>query len=942
MTVATDLAAQTAIHPICILKIDGIDAYFAEKSSRGALAGWTDRTDIYYCLAPPVEMSHSFSIKEMKMAASGIKFELYDEKESDGTSYFGKLFAPGRWDSQSNTPWRIADGAAPLAQIDADATVIPLKDSTGASTGTVYCGQETITYTGTDGDNLDPAVKGRFPCVGAGNYGATIPRPQATDPQTARPVGTVPYDLAGRRVALYLLTWDKEANAWHAEGDEELMWCGRITESITWDPGRCVWQVMTKHIVSDLDREIATNLPYSYLDGINLQGDNGRRFVFYEYKTSNGELVAKQDITVDAGHYTTETLIKEIQDELAETAWSQISGGETQWTTIELNRDSDTSPCYFRISHGLLGGGDLDRTVKLNLFTYDTFCHALKSLGWEDGRGRWSWNTEDATGASVGAGYYVDVPFKNPPAKAYQPVALSSNGAKLYVKRGAALWPEQGDFSGTRAHIMVKDVEGVGKWHDLVKGNYLDRYSSISTNTLTLSTDQDSPGRDYTDTAFVAQNANDPQVKVQNVWVPCWKSTGNTPDRGPYQQLLYALLSTGTSTFNHANYDVLPRQISVGMQSDLVNDASFLNADKLIMGDPLSERPRLVIHEPISFMELLQREAKLWGLALSWVAGQFKIVDILNPNYNTVTIDDNAMAGRKFKPKTEKTFDHVVNSYKCKISYDWRTGKFGPSVTVQDDTSIDNLGQTREVTIEHPGIATGAWEAGLDDVLRGALFQSTILIRPGYILPSIPLVAAMVNRVPVGVAVRFTSSYVPDPLGSGSMSTDVEAIPINSTWNYATHAGTVTLLLLVQFASYGDPWGPAALVDKSKANGGYQDAGYMLYTTTHTFGESGTDSDDAAAWAADDFVSIIERTPADPAAAAVVWGPAEVTKAYEADGAGILTIGSSLAAAWDPTLEYVILTADHHEVISAQHTEATYQADTDDEQNSDGTYQRYG
>ena len=100
--------------------------------------------------------------------------------------------------------------------------------------------------------------------------------------------------------------------------------------------------------------------------------------------------------------------------------------------------------------------------------------------------------------------------------------------------------------------------------------------------------------------------------EVRQVYIP--RSVHSTGDiHGPFRQLLYPLLSTGTQDYNHSKYDKCPLSLSVGIQSDLVDITSFEEADSNILSSPLGRRDLYVIDEAIPWMELAQRECKLFG-----------------------------------------------------------------------------------------------------------------------------------------------------------------------------------------------------------------------------------------------------------------------------------------------------------------------------------------
>jgi len=410
--------------------------------------------------------------------------------------------------------------------------------------------------------------------------------------------------------------------------------------------------------------------------------------------------------------------------------------------------------------------------------------------------------------------------------------------------------------------------------------------------------------------------------------------------------LLYSLLSSGTASYNDATYDDLPLPISVAMQSDLVDQPSFLAASKAIVGNPLAHRTAYVIDEPISWSTLCQREAKVFGWTAVWQRGKIRCVNVLDPDVATydVTLDESNNIEDPNNPEwpdCEQSVDTVVNQYQVEVLYDNSTGKYGPPITITDIDSEQGYRITKRASISHPGIYHGIKGSFLKSLLETELVGRTLR----YSSPTVKrsLAPTLLNLVYVGDVVRFISTRVMDPDGSGLFNTNCLALVLDVSWNHQVEEdsatvrplGTCTLMLLTQYASFGLPWAPAALVDKSQGGGGYVGgllaADSILWLIALQWGASG-DPDDGSAFNLRDKVYIIERAPSDPTAPDI-YGPYEVVSAYETSGAERLTLQAGagdamVAAGWDGDKEHVVIFADYDEVVTAQETLATYQAAT--------------
>lgn len=910
MTVKTDLAAATGVHRRLYLRIDGLNEYLWTRGDDDppSWAGPTHRT----CLHITSEFASEINIGEMTTTLSAMEFEL-DDIDVDAVKYWGQLFAPARWDE--NTHARCTAGASPETYIDADATTINVDSATAMpASGTAYMGQETLTYGGKTGTSLTTVQKGLYPCVDAAAtyFGHTYKRPEIQASGAHMHVGTVPFSWVGRRAALYVHTWDKQTGDWRAEGETELLWVGRISDEIRQDGKSRRWVLSCTSILSDLEEEIAVDLPEDDLQKINLQGDKGRSFIYTNWD-ANG-VSSSITVTIDKGVYTAKELVKEFNKQMAGTigGWGSAS----------------THPQFFLTADGkcrwwVLGVGG-SRSAAMLGYTVDGFCHALTALGFK----KYS-KIDDAptTGTHIDTGGYYD---------SYHPLNRDYNGDKLYVKDSDEFWADQGDNSSARAFGKIEDstINAKSKF----KGTYLFSYSAIDSgnNLLTLAEEVDG---EIAEDAFAGQLAKDALTevtgtRVKQVYIPQWKKLSDGSLRGPFELLLYSLLSTGTPNYQHATYDALPLALSVGMQIELVDTASFQNADKLLYSNPLAHRTAYVIDEGVSWATLAAREGKLFGFLPVWRRGKITLTNVLAPGLDRqddVLDESNDFASEDDAewPDMVMSAETVVNSYKVKANYDNTTGKFGPSTTIYDADSRSGLRVTKQVEIEHPGVYRGIKSSVLKDQILAQLMGRHLRYPSPLVKRTIA--PTLATRVYVGDVVRFQSNRIADPIGTGTLVTNCLALVLKAAWNYegAAWVGSVTLMLLVQDSGHGDPWAPSAVVKKSAANGGLSVANDQLTLEDLAFGEAG-DTDDGAAFFAADEVLIIERSPADPTAP-VIYGPYVCLKDYEADGGGILTLEAGAGAAingigWTATKEHIVTAADYADAPTAQRARGTWQA----------------
>ena len=219
----------------------------------------------------------------------------------------------------------------------------------------------------------------------------------------------------------------------------------------------------------------------------------------------------------------------------------------------------------------------------------------------------------------------------------------------------------------------------------------------------------------------------------------------------------------------------------------------------------------------------------------------------------------------------------VVNQYSCKLSYDATQDKYRPPIVVTDVDSALSQG-TKQVKIEHPG--TG-WGADQDDSAVKMLEANLLTRWIRFPLPVVTqtLAEPYIDEVFAGDIVKYTSSLIPDPYGSGTRTTSCLATVLSSTWNYKDNIGQVMLMLHDRVLAAA--WAPAALVDRTAAAGGFANVVDQVKLVPYTFTSNATIYHDGNAVAAHSgwAVQIIERAPAD-ATNPAVFGPFNTAAAY--------------------------------------------------------------
>jgi hypothetical protein len=968
MTVSTDIQAATGAQIVGYIAIEGVEPLLFEYSDRGAPGvadGWTRPYKV--CLNPPSEFTNEIDLGETTPQVSAMTFSLEDIKDADGTSFFGKMFATGRW--TFNPHARMMSGETLQSQVDANADSIPLNALGSLSANSNgFITRESINWGDTNAHALLNVTKGLYPAVDIGStYGYTYARPSDSARGYLPHVGSVGFAMNGRRVAYYITSWDRQTGAFNAESQSELVWTGKISNEIQYagaDSG--TWKVACISITDELTAKSPAALPVGHLDKITI-GEKGNSFTIsvnlpLSTSPSGGIFVQSILVTVPAGSYTAtslmSTITKEMND-LSNTTYPLGSPVDYVGSIGYLN-EAIISTFYRYSKSGATGAPSKGKTVFSFQTAYYTqsqsgsaiagtriiihgdwngeTCHVLGALGWPT-RGRVILAAETKYTTSP-ARYITDETSPADYHIAYHPLSRDYNGGKLNVSDADVFWRDQGDSNTSQACVKIEEATLAPYWNLSNKdGNYLARYSSRTTtgqNFLTLTTDpQPIDSKD----GYVGQPYGKEQVEVQQVYIPHYypKTNGTGSGRGPFELLLYPLLSSGTTGYNHAKYDKCPLDLSLAIQQELVDIPSFLQADKYALSGSagLGHRKLYVIDKPVSWLELMKRECKLFGYVLCWRKGKLTLRPVLHsPGVDgfTETLGDNTRAMPTETPTVSMSTATVVNQYACKLKYDPRQDKFGAPIIITDVDSALSQG-TKQIKIEHQGVLFDKNQL----VNAQAMLKSNLLERwIRYPLPVVTqtLAPSYINRVFAGDIVKYTSSLIPDPYGSGGRTTNCLATVLGSTWNYRDGIGQVILML--HDRALASAWAPAALVDRTAAGGGFANAVDQIKMVPYTF-TSNTDvytDGNAVAQNSGWAVQIIERAPANVHNPAV-FGPFNTTAAYYSGNHYIQLPVSTDLSGFDTTgnTEYIMTFADFPVINTVQYSDGkgTWQANSDTE-----------
>ncbi len=937
-----DLKENIGVPRNLFVKIHGYEPVLWQYNSLGepSGAGW-DRS-VLTCLSAPTELSMGLNLAEGVADVSGLTIELDNIKDTDTTYRFAKEFAPARWESVGH----VRQGNTIEPEDDEFITTFGTDTEIPDEAGTLYIGSETITYTGVEdqlivggtGSKITGITRDVYPCIADTSLGRRYRTAGAYEGGTRMPISTVPFTYAGRKVALYAVTWNKDLEKWNDEDDAVLVWAGRISDSIEFDGTKNKWSISCESLMKDLDQKISvTQRKTTMAKVINLLGAS----------EASRTIQCTQEITEKETHSITAVIPQGIYTPEKLAYAINVAFNLNNWTELTPAATTEAGRVWLNLHDGkyvIVCEANLEREFR---FYFNDQCHVMQAMGF-DVAGN-SNITIAVWGGPTSSEYETSTwEAKKAAYDYYMPLKYIYNGGKMIIENPASFISDAGDHHAGSLTSTVR-IKNVKAGEDKITGyfRYTKATGQISVfNGVFYSAPsypyfdliQDERFEEYVDNlAFVGVASDKDQPEVEQVFVP-WARTTDSVLSGPFNIILRMLMSTGSGNqigtgartgINYSgtgtNYDVLHGDFGLGIPYTLINVTSFNNADSEIETTSLYARGKYPI-ESESLKDIIAKECKLFGYAISWVDGQYTIVKVMPPrvDINRATIDESNIIDVLFQPKLSMSTGTVINQYNCNVNFNMYSNKFEGATVITDMDSKNSLNQVRSTRIEHKGLWTKPGERVSPEELSGFLLNRFIR----YPMPTIqvPLAPTLINQVYVGDTVLFESDKCPDPFGDGTLTTSCYAIVTNLSWDFKTWIGNATLLFIAQASTYPLPWAGTAVVDQTATNGGWDAGTYQLTVQAWAFGDY-DDSKDASGLLDGHAVRIIERDPEDPSNP-LNWGPFDLDGDFEDDGSNIITLDSSTTmATWDATREYIVVSGNYSEATAVQKQAQTYISD---------------
>lgn len=236
-------------------------------------------------------------------------------------------------------------------------------------------------------------------------------------------------------------------------------------------------------------------------------------------------------------------------------------------------------------------------------------------------------------------------------------------------------------------------------------------------------------------------------------------------DLNPMTIILQILLSKNGDGVNHPTYDVLPG--GLGMSPDEVDIATF---EALEVGEFLDEKMDLLTFGQETILKWIEDEILSMCIArLITINGKVSItvLDQVDLSETVPTIDESQIIGT---PTWSLNSDKIVNRVTIFYDFNYGTGTFESSLTVNDSDSQTTFGKIKEKKYKWKGVTSA---------LDGA---SIALNRAGRILERLSTARGSVKvkahidttEVPLGTNAELSHRYLPQEGGKLGMSQQLE------------------------------------------------------------------------------------------------------------------------------------------------------------------------
>ena len=406
----------------------------------------------------------------------------------------------------------------------------------------------------------------------------------------------------------------------------------------------------------------------------------------------------------------------------------------------------------------------------------------------------------------------------------------------------------------------------------------------------------------------------------------------------PFSTLLLKILaSTGTASFNSATYDTLSEGISCGIPWSLLDGLD----DDIANVAEANRLARILIEKPTRFSDVFASDLQLRWAFLSWSGARLRMRAWSTPvaAYATLALTEAMKAvpaaqasGDKQRSSSAEPVEAIYNDIKISYGRD-PDGNYTSSLEVADAPSIRDHG-ARALTIEARNAAPtdivpliAAYAAGLPMHTRPRRIVRRTIDRQRFELAAVGTLVTISDRhvrnPETGLRYDHTTAL------GGLIGWPGIIVGTRFDWGGPEGGGMVReaqgeIDVMIFDRVTHAPYSPAAQVDDTQANAGYDAGTGALTCYAHEHSESTASTVDATRFIAGDKIVIVEIDPS-TAASPTTWSRTIATVV-----GNVITPTVTLSSpAWDAAKKYRIISAAYASAVATQQTDS-YQADDAD------------
>lgn len=908
-TTSAALIGNDGVHLAFALVIDGLPLAFTSHDSASdmatAWAGTDWATSSYWHTGLHIIGTTSQEIQPFnpKIQSDSLSFVITDSDDVATETFFAEALTTAKKTYLTEN-------------LDANDVACVVASNAGfAASGTLYCGNETMTYSGTLlSTSFTGLTRGMFsPFTTEGSARFSEPHTIATDETAGEfsdykvEVWDKPRTFYNRRVALYVHHF--EAGIPVTKANSSLVWVGRIKEIR--DPGDGSIQLSCVSILEQVETASLFDEQWS------AQLLEGKRISGYGYTPqlavdslyvppSPGVVTSRSNSTDDclglgnsSARFTHDQIANGIATQLNAWATANSIYGDTWWLYLvegkyRLMCNVTGAAKYMQMRVGLspsiwrfLGWSGIE-----NITTVDPVYQNLATDGddWLYLQAPDPPRRTDTEHLFIGAQLDLD-PNTIKGTWLSQPTMPGSTGSSI-TSDGASYTPDAFLQIGTEVYAAAKSGSTI-----IVGPDVTEIIAPLQR-------------KDDTNVRRIEPSDADTPIAFKQIWI----------EHGMMGELfLNLMLSTGANAFN-STYDTYPRSMGVKLPWSLVDTVSTYFG---LGGFPYW----LVLTKPTPFVDLLESALAVRGGYMVWADGKLSIrFPGEVPSAQTtwaLTESNKGGAGANDPDHTTvgRSSDGIINRITLDYALDGE-GKFQCHMPIAMFASISDFGQSKPVTVKGFGIYPKGTLGNSNDPVTA--WASTVASSAlAYWSRPVCIAERSYDRTLFAMApgdtCTITDNSIPDPTTGSRGVVTWPAWILGVSFDWRKMVGKVRLAFLPEHgADELAIFGPSANVTSSAVVLG----SLVLTCEAHRYSDS-TQGNDVSFFAATNICRLIEVSPSAPAGGTKY----DVTVASVNSGANQITLNENPAGGALSTSKRWVLEFGSLEDVNADQYDYAYIAE---------------